>query len=577
VPVQLPVLFNASLSVAHRVSYDPGQCDGLKGQFTVQKAIDRLSRVASLYAAGGDGGEVMPGKPLARKLRVMLASECGPLSTTGAVEWRVVTGTGKLNGGAGPVLTTPSGGFAEVDWALDGTTHYQEVEARINPALNLPSAEPTSVFFSATLSTAAEVAYTPGEQCGGDMKAAGIDTVEKALNWFCQHQGHGGCSVTVGEGGDFATLAEALATLKDHAAVNVCLLPGTHQVTGPIRLERDFGTVRISGSGIASMVVVTNKGGFSVGPLASFAMRDVMMLSGVERVLRFNGCSDVVLEHCFIAQQSFAAPMITVAAAGTVRVAECILFADKPPQTQPGAGGPVVATLNPAFVDRMRGVRASATTVTLGTLVGSATKTAGGRTGGGGGGGVHAMQTQQQPTGAGANASPPFGEVLALLDTTASNYLVDNVFLGYVRLYGEGKPLGLAQLQQILNSMKKVPLPQNGGALFMRGNQLWAVRLDGSAMEVTPPTGGQGRVPFRQCTLTDNTFWDSFSQVLAAHHSLAGNQWIEIAGGDLMVVAGLSATLTGNTAAVVDGTRVFVSAPANRVAPAANLVQVVVL
>jgi hypothetical protein len=106
VPVQLPVLFNASLSMAHRVSYDPGSCAGLNGEFTVQKAIDRLARVASLFPAGGDGGEVMPKQPLARKLRVMLANECGPLSTPNSVEWRVVGGGGRVNGAA-TVLTTP--------------------------------------------------------------------------------------------------------------------------------------------------------------------------------------------------------------------------------------------------------------------------------------------------------------------------------------------------------------------------------------------------------------------------------------------------------------------------------------
>ncbi|HLL82266.1 MAG TPA: hypothetical protein VK420_06430, partial [Longimicrobium sp.] len=306
VPVQLPVLFNASLSMAHRVSYDPGSCAGLNGEFTVQKAIDRLARVASLFPAGGDGGEVMPKQPLARKLRVMLANECGPLSTPNSVEWRVVGGGGRVNGAA-TVLTTPAGGFAEVTWTLDPTTHYQEVEARINPALNIPSAQPTSVFFSATLSTANQVAFTPGSRCGG-MEKAGVDTVEEALHWLCGHQGGGSCSVTVGEGGDYATLREALQLLDGRAAVNVCLLPGVHLVDSPIALDRDSGTVKITGSGWATSVVVVNKGRLTVGPLASFTLRDVVMLSGVDTALAFKGCADVVLEHSFIAQESRTPP-----------------------------------------------------------------------------------------------------------------------------------------------------------------------------------------------------------------------------------------------------------------------------
>jgi hypothetical protein len=584
VPVQLPVLFNASLSMANRVSYDPGLCDGLKAQFTVQKAIDRLAHAASLYPASGDGGEVMPGTPTTRKLRVMLASECGPISTKDAVMWRVVPGmgAGKLNGSPGTVKTTPVNGFAEVTWALDPTTHYQEVEAFINPQAGLHLAEPTRVFFSATLSTADQVEYTPGDKCGADMKAAGIDTVEKALNWFCEHQGHGGgCSVTVGEGGDYPTLAAALAQLGEVAAVNICLLPGIHQVTSRITLDRPFGTVRITGSGAASLVAVMNKGGFTVKTLAGFTMRDVMMLSAADTVLEFDGCADVVLEHCLIGQESRAKPMITVAGAGTVRVAGCVLYAEKPPA--PGAAVKVTTKLNAAFVGRMRQVRTATSEATIAILAPDVVKLATGRAtgrGGGGGGGVHAMAdlSLSLPTGAGEIKPPPFGDVLALLDTTAANYLEDNVCFGYVRLYGTGTPLSLTNLKMLLTELRKSLLPEHGGSLFMRGNLLWAVRLDGTATQVVGPKGGPApRVPFRSCTLTDNSFWDSFSQVLAVHHTVGGNQWAHTALGDLLVIGGRSATLTGNSAAHMEGVRVFVAVPGGRIAEAANLLQVIAM
>ncbi len=596
VPVQLPVLFNASLSVAHRVSYDPGLCNGLKGEFTVQKAIDRLAKVASLYPASGDGGEVMPGTTVTRKLRVMLASECGPVSTGKAVEWRVVKGTGKLNNSSSPVLVATVNGFAEVDWAVDGTTHYQEVEARINPGLGIPSAQPTSVFFGATLSTADQVEYTPGEKCGADMKAAGIDTVEKALNWFCAHQGHGGgCSVTVGEGGDYPTLAAALAQLNQFEAMNICLLPGMHEVSGPIVLNRPWGTVKITGSGTASPVAVVNKGGFTVGPLAGFTMRDVMMLTAANTPLRFNGCADVVLEHCFIAQDSRTAPMITVAAAGTVRVAGCILHADKPPA--PGTAVKLSARLNETFVSRMRQVRTSASDITIGTLAPDAIKVAAdiatregtGRTTGrttrgggvrGGGGGVFAMQDMVVApnfSGQGQISPQPLGDVLALLDTTASNFLEDNVISGYVRLYGPGTPITVDQLRLLAGSLtKSAPLAPPGGTLSMRGNLLWAVRLDATATQVTQPKPGSGqRAPFRRCTLIDNTFWDSFSQVLALHHNVAGNQWAETAIRDVLVVLGIAATVTGNLATWPGLATMFVATPPGRSAEAANLLPVI--
>ena len=42
-----PIVFNASLSIASQVAYDPGRCDALKGQNTVQKAVDRLAEMVS--------------------------------------------------------------------------------------------------------------------------------------------------------------------------------------------------------------------------------------------------------------------------------------------------------------------------------------------------------------------------------------------------------------------------------------------------------------------------------------------------------------------------------------------------
>lgn len=571
VPVQLPVLFNASLSMANRVSYDPGNCAGLNGEFTVQKAIDRLARVASLFPAGGDGGEVMPNRPLARTVRVMLASECGPLSTPNSVEWLVKPGNGRVNGAAS-VLTTPVNGFAEVTWTLDPATHYQEVEARINPALGIASAQPTSVFFSATLSTANEVAFTPGERCGG-MAKAGVDTVEEALHWLCEHQGGGSCSVTVGEGGDFATLRQALDLLKSRAAVNVCLLPGEHVLDSPIDLKREGGTVRITGSGWPTRVTALNKGRLAVGPLASFAMRDVVMLSGVDSVLRFNNCADVLLDRCVIAQESRATPMITVAAALVVRIAGCILHAEKPPTKATALAGSL--QLNEAFLTRMRDVRMGGTKASFSSLAAPVQ-----RAGRVGGGGVHAMQqpAPQLPTGQGQMTPPPVGVVLALLDGVGAHYLEDNALSGYVRLYGPGPTATVDQIQNMVRAAAKARLLEGGGALHLRGNLLYALRVDATAAQVfASPTPGTQRVPFRACALTDNSFADSYSQVVAAHHSVAGNQWIDTAGGDLLVSIGMTVTVTGNTAAKTQGDRVFAAASGGRVAHAANLLTVTVV
>jgi hypothetical protein len=51
-PVQLPVHFNASLSQASAVAYDPGNCAALAGEFTVQDAIHRLCQLLGTARPG---------------------------------------------------------------------------------------------------------------------------------------------------------------------------------------------------------------------------------------------------------------------------------------------------------------------------------------------------------------------------------------------------------------------------------------------------------------------------------------------------------------------------------------------
>ena len=177
VPVQLPILFNASLSVARQVAYEPGACTGMAGQNTVQKAIERLAGFVHLHAAGGVSQEVMPGESLDRVLSVRLASDCGPVQGSGLVRFEVTKGTGTFNGAAGVTVETTAAGVAEVTWTLDTKTHFQEVRAFVLDAAGTIS-DPREVFFTATLSTADRVSYATG----GCATLAGQNTVQKAID-----------------------------------------------------------------------------------------------------------------------------------------------------------------------------------------------------------------------------------------------------------------------------------------------------------------------------------------------------------------------------------------------------------
>lgn len=52
-PVHLPVRFNANLSVAREVAYEPGQCERLDGVKTVQEALDKLCELIGLVNEPG--------------------------------------------------------------------------------------------------------------------------------------------------------------------------------------------------------------------------------------------------------------------------------------------------------------------------------------------------------------------------------------------------------------------------------------------------------------------------------------------------------------------------------------------
>jgi Family of unknown function (DUF6519)/Carboxypeptidase regulatory-like domain len=135
--------FNANLSIADQVFYDPGNCGSLQGRGTVQKAIDRLSRLVSLYEIGGNNQVITPGASL--QLTVVAASRCGVVAGR-PVSFRIVSGSGTVT----PNATTGANGQATATWTPDPTTQHQEVEASIDGDGTI---EPKTVRFTANLAT----------------------------------------------------------------------------------------------------------------------------------------------------------------------------------------------------------------------------------------------------------------------------------------------------------------------------------------------------------------------------------------------------------------------------------------
>jgi hypothetical protein len=141
-----PIHFNASLSLASNVAYDPGTCVGLAGATTVQAAIDRLKQIVRLEVVAGDAQEV-PAADAANlaPLVVRVVNDCGPVNEARvrfiATGGGTVDGTPVANGVSTvdvPTLQTVVGadgvardGIAQVDWDLDAATPVQHVFATV--------------------------------------------------------------------------------------------------------------------------------------------------------------------------------------------------------------------------------------------------------------------------------------------------------------------------------------------------------------------------------------------------------------------------------------------------------------
>ncbi|NPD27101.1 DUF6519 domain-containing protein [Corallococcus exiguus] len=190
--VHAPLRYNASLSVASKVAYDPDDAQEiLNDTHTVQEALDTLSRQLVLTYEGGDGQEVMPGGVLPHPLRVGVARHQRRAANQ-TVRFRVLGAPGgqssglRIAGSANPwvetlMATTDNEGIAQVEWLPGSVDVTQRVEARLlinGTEVHLP------LLFTARLSLANQVAYQPG----GCQTLLSAGTVQEALDTLCRQR-----------------------------------------------------------------------------------------------------------------------------------------------------------------------------------------------------------------------------------------------------------------------------------------------------------------------------------------------------------------------------------------------------
>jgi hypothetical protein len=148
-PVSLPLMFNANLSLASQVAYDPGACGGLQEQKTVQDALSRLAAMVSLYKLSGDGQEGATGDTLPQPVVVLAANRCGAAAGL-EVTFRVISGGGIASVARAPTSAVNPVGLASCEWTLGPGAGTQELEAALvsNDPMR-PVTEPSTVRFTA--------------------------------------------------------------------------------------------------------------------------------------------------------------------------------------------------------------------------------------------------------------------------------------------------------------------------------------------------------------------------------------------------------------------------------------------
>ncbi len=206
-----------------------------------------VTELTGLFYVGGDGQECMPGEELPLSLRVGVANGSHPVEGA-TVRFTVASGGAEIadtSGGAGQDsldVTTDADGLAECFWSPADDPPV--VDAALLDAAGDPLQLP--VRFGANLSTADEVAYTPGEACA---MPESVTTVQEALDELCARETEGGCHVSIAPGEGWQARAEAaLAAAND---LHLCFQAGDYTLAGALSIDQ-MGHVTLTGCGGAT-------------------------------------------------------------------------------------------------------------------------------------------------------------------------------------------------------------------------------------------------------------------------------------------------------------------------------------
>ncbi len=547
-----------------------------------------LTEVVSFHYIGGDGQEAMPGHPLPQLLQVAVMNGRQPVeharvrfaaSETGG---RVAQNHAGLSGSASNTIDVQTGsdGVASVAWRLeaDVTKPSQTLSATLLDSAGNPTSHPP-IRFSANLSLASQIYYDPAK-CGA--LGSDITNVQDAIDALCAIKSEGGCCcVTVGEGGQFPSIDEALAALGEVDHLCICLMPGEQPPSDGVQfaVNPKERTVHLAIRGCSGARLTLNKP-WSFSGLATFLMEDVQVvvpdLLNVDGFVRFDDCGQVSLTSCALVARGeegillvlgrtqrvhfegnmvsvllesslvFATPLFEgTAAAGLFDVAPRLEFARaalvsaEALRSMSARDRRELAVRIDEFVtahSEMSEVEATGFATLAGTLRRSAREFT-----------AEALAGELIAARDRLVLTRP-GVALVIRDAGADAILEGNDVVGIVSLYGppSGQKVSLDSLREMLENFFKQA--QTGkvkftgkqrGFLQMRGNTLGQVVVgDGLIKQIAKLSaeGGELTGLYRSAFVTDNLFETGDNLLSAAHLALSSNHF-DPASGFLMAAA----------------------------------------
>lgn len=527
-----------------------------------------LSALRNLAYVGGDGQTAMPNPlapvPVALPRPLEVAVFNGQFPVANALV-RFSASHGLLpNNSLSQDVATDGHGVAAIVWRIAPATASQTCQAQLLDAGQPAAGRYTRIDFSAATAIAEQIAYDPS-QCA-QAKAAGLHTVQAALDALCQTSHGGGCCVTVGQQGSFLTLDQAIKALLERGERDLCLclLPGDHVLAQGLALKAPAGTrLHVHGAGPASRLTVRQQpvalANFYSLSLADFEIRWTQDWA----LLRLEACARVSLRHMDLS--GFTTPgqsLLQVAGSAQIELSHCRvngyfgetliahlkqIFALQPLLKPLQAGfevdsGGIFAPLDDKLVASYAALDA-AQRKALDAQIATA---------------IRASQTGELPMGPeeleahvrlradlAAGVGAPLlalsleawrtgiliregGAALALQDARADTLLADNRLAGSLSLYGESKgprPT-LAQLKAFnaLLGRGAVDLAAGPGRLRLRNNCLRGVRLGDAVVErlVQLIQDGQGVLDggYRSLVADANTVTAQTIDLLAVDLSL---------------------------------------------------------